>query len=222
MEISCEFFNSQSLITDSSHYICKVTQVHRFAPNGRVLNIHGTHLENKTHLDVESIYFSDLQLVNFPRYLCKFFPNLKSISIVGCNVRNLTKYDLIGCDELEKLMMNGNKISALADDVFEYAQRIESLSFFDNQINFIGSKIFDNLKKLRYANFKMNPGIDVCCKEHGSGLISLEALKEVIKVKWHGLKVMNGNPKLVETFQFLETFVAASQAWRDGNNNNRV
>jgi hypothetical protein len=135
-------------------------------------------------------------------------------------VRSLTKFDLIGCEEIEKIMMNGNKISSLNDDVFEFAPNIESLSFFDNQINFISGKIFDKMENLSYVNFKMNPGIDVCCKQHGSGLKSLKKLKEAIRAKWHNVKVENGNPKLVETFQFLENFVESSKVLIDDKNIN--
>jgi hypothetical protein len=220
MELFCEFFTSHSFLTNTSTYICKVSEINRIASNGRVFNITGTHIDDKSHADVDSIYFSDLNLVNFPRYLCKFFPNLKSISIIGCNVRSLTKFDLIGCEEIEKIMMNGNKISSLNDDVFEFAPNIESLSFFDNQINFISGKIFDKMENLSYVNFKMNPGIDVCCKQHGSGLKSLAKLKEAIRAKWHGVKVENGNLKLVETFQFLENFVASSEVLIDDKNIN--
>lgn len=116
--------------------------------------------------------------------------------------------------------MNGNKISSLTDDTFEFAQNIESLSFFDNQINFIGERIFDKTSNLKYANLKMNPGIDVCCKEFGNGLKTLEMLKEVIRGKWHGVRVERGSLKMVETFQFLDNFV--SKALMDGNNNSRV
>lgn len=221
MELSCEFYTSHSFFNDTSSYICKVSEIHRIASNGRVLNIKGTHIDGKTNSDVESIYFSDILLNNFPRYIYKFFPNLKSISIIGCNVKSLTKFDFIGCENIEKLMMNGNKISSLPSDLFDYAQNIESLSFFDNEINFIGDKIFDKMNKLRYVNFKMNPGIDVRCMENGKGRTSLEKLKEAIKARWYGVKIQYGNLKMVETFKFLENFVASSRVLMDNYNNKR-
>lgn len=218
MELICTFYSNYSLLNlSSSIYTCTVEEVSRIAYNGRIVSIIGEHEEGKSNADVESVHISGVKLDFFPRYLCKYFPNLKSILITSGELKKLSKFDFIGCEGLEKLMIIGNDISTIDNDVFDYAPNIESISLFKNNIKFIGEKVFDKMERLRYVNLKMNNGIDCCYKEHGCGLKTLEELKEAIKRsiekrerEEHWIKLKTSNTKdlsEIQDYQFLSTSI---------------
>ena len=226
MELFCEYSNFESAFCDEIIYKCQVIGINRLASNGRVMNIHGTHPEGKFNADVHTLTMFDHQIENFPRYLCNFFPNLKSISVIACGLKSLTKFDLIGCEGIEKLMLNGNGITSLTADVFEYAQNLETISFFNNRIEFVHENVFDFLKKLKYVNFKMNSRIDCCYRETGKGKVLLDEIKENLKKnigrKNFSAETQNGSQEFFEAFEFLENFRDSARITMEDNCNNRI
>lgn len=181
MDLICDFNSNCSLLSQSSVYICSVLKVTHIASNGRIVNIIGEHEDGKSNLDVEAVQISSVNLGYYPRYLCKFFPNLKSILIISGGLKKLSKFDFIGCEGLEKLIIIGNDISTIDNDIFDYAPNIESISLFRNNIKFMGDKVFDKMKKLKYVNLKFNGSFDFCYKEFGGGFKTLNELKEAVK-----------------------------------------
>lgn len=182
MELICNFSSNCSLLSHSSIYVCSVVEVSRIASNGRVINIIGEHDEGKSNADVTAVQISGVQLDYYPRYLCKYFPNLKSILILSGGLKKLSKFDFIGHEGIEKLMLIDNNIPTIDNDIFDYAPNIESISLFKNSIKFIGDKVFDKMKKLRYVNLKFNNSYEICLKQEGNGLKTLKELKDAIKV----------------------------------------
>ncbi|KAL7014476.1 hypothetical protein ACKWTF_015952 [Chironomus riparius] len=226
MELFCEYSTVSPFYTDEDIYKCEVIGINRIASNGRVLNIHGTHPDGKSNADVNTLTIFDHQIENFPRYLCNFFPNLKSISVLCCGLKKLSKFDFIGCEGIEKLMLNGNLIKSVAPDVFEYASNLEIISFFMNQISFVPEIVFDGLKMLKYVNFKMNPGIDWCCKEFGRQRNLLAEIKEKLRKDFDAKQVIgsdeNGTQEFFEAFKFLENFRDSARIAMEDNCDNRI
>lgn len=202
MEIFGDFENIYSFENEKNPkvYTFTVKFITRIAGNGRVLSINGKHIEDKSNDDVHSIVFSIPTLTYFPRYLCKFFPNLESISIVAGGLKKLTKYDLIGCEGIEKLIVIGNNIKSLDGDVFDYAPNIETLSLFLNEIEMIDEKIFDKMKSLRFVNLRANVNINVVFNEHGRGLKTMRELRNaIVEMK----KIVKENPKMLDKIEIL-------------------
>lgn len=226
MELFCEYSSCSSFYSDEVIYKCQVIGINRIASNGRVINIHGTHPDGKSNADVHTLTIFDHQIENFPRYLCNFFPNLKSISVICCGLKNLSKFDFIGCEGIEKLMLNGNLIKSLASDVFEYASNLETISFFMNRIAFVPENVFDGLKMLKYVNFKMNPGIDWCCKEFGRSGNLLAEIKENLRKDFSAVKVIgstqNGTQEFFEAFEFLKNFRDSARIAMEDNCDNKI
>jgi hypothetical protein len=181
MELNCKFFNLESYLNGNSQYICKVEGVTRIANNGRVLSITGKHAENFSNMDVDTFICNDINIKYFPRYLCKFFPNLTSIKILKGGIDYLSYFDFIGFENITQLMIYGNPLECLESDLFQFAPNIEVLSLLANEITYIGQTTFDKMKNLKHVNLKLNKSIDVCYKQIGNGLKTIEELKEAIE-----------------------------------------
>lgn len=199
MELFCEYFNFKLASSDEIIYICRVTGFNRFSPSGQVNDIHGTHLEGKSNIDVHSLIILNHQIKNFPRYLCNFFPNLKSISVISCGLQRLTKSDLIGCERIQKLMLNGNDIFRIAPDVFENTPNLETISFYKNDILNLPEIIFDGLKKLKNVNLERNLGLNWSYLKTGKRDAMDEIKKKLID--------HNERPKITGVLYFAMTMM---------------
>lgn len=160
-------------------YKFNVKQVVNWKSYDGIVRTSGDHVQGKTNKDVETITFANLALGRFPKLLNCFFPNLKVVSVNSCGLKSITKDDLKGLTKLTQLILTGNRITSLPDDLFNFTPNVEVVSFYGNRIRFIGDKIFDQLKHLQYANFKLNSNIDACFKEGENG-VSLHHLKKLI------------------------------------------
>lgn len=64
-------------------------------------------------------------------------------------------------------MLNGNNITTLESDLFEYAPNTREISFFYNKIEEIDTKMFEKLKNLEYFNLKINRKYDFRYAKNG-------------------------------------------------------
>ncbi|XP_070509465.1 leucine-rich repeat-containing protein 20-like [Chironomus tepperi] len=173
MKLNCEFINYSSV-----EYICRVTKAYELSPiDGRVKGINGTHQECKSNANVNTLIIADQHIEQFPRNLYKYFPNLKSISIISCGLTTLSKDDLIGFTRLQKLMLNGNLITSVPSDVFDLTPNLETISFYKNQISYLPKDVFDGLPKLKSINLEKNMDIDWSCREVKHGRTMLDEIK---------------------------------------------
>lgn len=178
-----ELFGSFKFDERSKVYKFMVTRLVNWkTADNIVLRVIGDHLEDYTNDEVEAISFTDMQIDRFPRHIHRFFPNLKVVTMNSCGLRSITKLDLMGLKNLRQLTMNGNNIISLPGNLFDETPKIETLSFYGNKIEFIDSNIFNSLRGLKYANFKMNVSIDACYKSEGNG-ITLRDLMTIVREK---------------------------------------
>lgn len=175
MELFGEFF----IDPKSEIYKFIVLRVVLWKSYEGILRTVGAHVNGKSNENVEAIILSNLALDRFPRLLGCFFPNLKTVTGNNCGLRSIGKADLKGLTKLKQLSLNGNRIISLPNDLFEPTPNIEIVSFYGNRIRFIGDKIFNQLKFLEYANFKMNLTIDVCLKDGYNG-VPFQHLEKII------------------------------------------
>lgn len=176
-----EIFGDFKYEAKTSVYKFIVSRVITWTFYGEVLRVVGDHVEGKTSKDVDAISISSIELKRFPRLIGRFFPNLKAMTINSCGLKGIEKSDLLGLTSLTQLTLNGNEITELPNDLFHATPQLEAVSFYGNQIEFIGANIFDFLPHLTYANFKLNVNIDDCFKSFGFG-VSLHELKDTIQV----------------------------------------
>lgn len=176
-----ELYGNFELEPRSDLYKYNIMRVVKWEAHNKVIKVAGKHLKNKNHENLDEISFTDMGITRFPLQMGNIFPNLTILTMNGCALQNLTKFDLKGMKNLKQLSFNGNQITSLSDGLFDETPNLEFISFYGNKVQFIGLNIFDKLPNLRYANFKMNTNIDACYKIVGKG-VSLEYLKAIIRV----------------------------------------
>ena len=130
---------------------------------GRLMPVFkGIHQEGKTNRDVEGLSFIGKKVEQFPRGIGDFFPVLTFLEIKNCGLKNISRRDLFGLENLRSLYVHQNKLKTLLDDLFQNMPNLERIQFSNNEITTMSSKLFEPLNKeiLNFADFEGNPSID--------------------------------------------------------------
>lgn len=144
MEISCAFKNQ--IGTDyklGCRYVCEVTSAIIVQPNTRVKAYIGVHLLGQTDDDVEAISFSHVLVRFFPRGLHKIFPNLKAVYMKGCGLKQISKKDLSGLENLLTLNIDSNQLKSLPRDLFDNMKKLQHVSFSGSQLARVDSRMLE-------------------------------------------------------------------------------
>lgn len=74
----------------------------------------------------------------------------------------ITRQDLVGLENLKSLCVTNNEIVSLPSDLLVDMKNLTKMTFKDNLIAFVDSKMFEVTKdKLTVLNFEGNPSIDI-------------------------------------------------------------
>lgn len=143
----------------------------------------GEHFSDRVNADVRGVALAHCTFPSgFPRNLAVIFPNLDHIAING-GLTAISKDDLSGFENLKFLDLQGCEISSLADDVFENTPNLEVIYFSFNQLSTIGPNLLEPLKKLKYIDLSGNANIDAVYDEDKADILSLDDLKNMIRVQ---------------------------------------
>jgi hypothetical protein len=140
-------------------------------------------LSHRTVEDVQGLKIKNQSnLQRFPRGLGSVFPRLKAVEISGCDLEKLSKEDLAGLEDLEVLILESNQISSLDDDLFENNRKLTHISFRNNKLGKMTSKLFDPIPRdqLMYLDFLENLDIKAIYNRNQEGTVSLNELMEHI------------------------------------------
>ena len=166
MEVECNFkrvdwYSGQRRIAAYTGFATSIKN-----PGASVSVFKGVHQEGKTNRDVEGLSFVDKKVEEFPRGVRSFFPFLTCLHIEECGLKEISRRDLFGLENLKILLLDKNKLKALPDDLFQNMFNLEGIQFSNNDITRMSSKLFKplNQEKLILADFKCNPSIDYCFK----------------------------------------------------------
>lgn len=156
MEIECEFSVFQN------YYRCLVTKASITEKSASIKNFSGIHQPGKSNKDVDYVEFSKAKVEHFPRKLEIFFPNLKSLKITKCGLKEISREDLVGLEKLSDLNLNGNQIKLLPDDLFASMPKLKKIFFDNNRIEFASSKLIEPIISNQIESFYLhgNPSID--------------------------------------------------------------
>jgi Leucine-rich repeat (LRR) protein len=158
-------------------YICIIREL-----SGRteIIGVNGNHKEGKSNFDVEKVEICLSAVDFFPRGLGKVFPNLKTVLISNCGLKEISRDDLKGLENLEHLYLSNNELVSLPSDLFCDMKKLKSIAFKRNKLERMSSKLLDPIKNvLQYAEFYGNTKINSCFS-YGSLDFSLEKLMNLI------------------------------------------
>jgi BTB/POZ domain/Leucine rich repeat len=142
-------------------YACIIRGLSITRKGTEIIGVNGNHQETRTNFDVEKvqIYLSSIKF--FPRGLGKIFPNLKSLIILKCGLREISRDDLKGLENLELLYLNGNHLISLPSDLFCDMKKLKKISFTGNKLERMSSKLLEPVKNvLQKADFSGNTKIN--------------------------------------------------------------
>ncbi|CRL01863.1 CLUMA_CG015236, isoform A, partial [Clunio marinus] len=161
MDLVCEF-RYWNWLEIGSEYTSTISSSSIQEPNTIIQKINGKHLDGKSDKDVESIWFSNTTVNYFPQGLNKIFPNLKAVGIHNCGLKSITRRDLDGLENIQILWCSKNKIASLPDNLFRNMNKLNAISFRDNDLQFMSSEVLMPILKngLKLVDFRRNRSID--------------------------------------------------------------
>lgn len=164
------------------NYKCIVKNIYE-VDERELTSVLGRHEEGGDNDNVRRIDFSITEIEKnfeklkyFPGNISSFFPNLREIFIsVENDIEEISAKDLEPFSELDMFSLKKSKIRSLPGDLFKYNKNLMEIGFmWNNQLEHIGSNLFDNLPHLTWIWFYENK-----CIDH----LSIEKLDEINKEK---------------------------------------
>ena len=130
-------------------------------PNTEVVELKGIHEDGKADKDVEGFIATNLTVQYFPRALGKIYANLTHLSIEGCSLKEISRNDLLGLENLEHFEASFNKLTSLPNDLFIDKHKLRRVYFDNNKILRVSSQLLEPVKKtLEFVTFFNNIKLD--------------------------------------------------------------
>lgn len=129
-----------------------------------VKSIKGDHMYGKSDENVKELAFVS-QVIHFlPLGLGDIFPNLKTLFVNHCNLKEISANDLRGLENLELLGLQHNKLATIPSNLLLNMKKLRFVNFSDNQLQFISPMMFSLRlsKRLLSVDFRKNKRIDKC------------------------------------------------------------
>lgn len=184
MEIKCTFETQYWPALSDNFYTCHVTSASITEIDNRVIqSFTGVHGNDKTDNDVEAIFFEETKINFFPRGLHKIFPQLMAIRIYHCGLKDITKDDLEGLENLELLDLCENDLETLPSNLFEGMIKLKKINLSGNELEFLTSNLLKPImnNKLISVSFCDNKSIDAFYSSgYSESVADLDALMEII------------------------------------------
>jgi Leucine-rich repeat (LRR) protein len=174
MIVNCIFMQ----LTD--YYCCTIKEALITLRGTEIIGVKGNHEEASSDFDVEKVLIFQSSVEFFPRGFGKIFPNLKSLIILKCGLKEISRDDLKGLENLEHLYLSNNELVSLPSDLFCDMKKLKTISFNRNKLETMSSKLLEPindvlLKADFYGNTKINSSFSF-----GSTDFSLEKLMNLI------------------------------------------
>jgi BTB/POZ domain/Leucine rich repeat len=183
MEIKCIFETLTLNKGKFNCYGCHITEASITKPGTEINAFIGEHEEGKTNNDVTSIWFDNTVVEHVPRSFYKIFPNLKTLEIRNCGLKNITRKDLRGLENLERLTITYNKLRSLPSDLFIEMCKLQRISIRNNNLEFMSSELLTPItgNQLKLLNFRGNNKIDATYNPGAKRSVkTLQELMEII------------------------------------------
>lgn len=146
MIIKCEFdFLASDGFQEGLGYKCIISSAVIKEREVIVSYVLGKHLEGKEDEDVEGLLIVADQVEYLPRGINWLFTNLKILHLKS-GLKEITREDIAGFQNLTVLWLSEQKLVSLPSDLLVDLKKLEEISIFGNNLEFVDSKMFDHLK----------------------------------------------------------------------------
>lgn len=173
MEFTC-FFR----VRENNEYTCHLQLK---VDENTVNNVSNVHVKGKTNENVVRVEIISQKLKSFPRQVIMMFTKVVVLKVMYCELETISREDLKGFENLQKLDLLGNNLTHLPDDLFLDLKHLRMFSFACNKLRCLSSKLLIPIQdNLEYANFNNNPNIDVSYTTTSTCSTSLKQLKDAM------------------------------------------
>lgn len=231
LQIECHF--DQELLFDELKvsYTCTVKNLTTNSTMRNISRIFGNeHHPKMTNDDITQLHIIHQKMEYFPVGFTTYFKNLVAIHAGMNKLKYLEKNDLREFVNVRYLYLYSNILEVLQSDVFEYALALEYVSFYNNRLVHIGSKILLPLKKLKNAYFNKNICIDKqAATEQGMSELRLEIAQQCSDItdedlmntlKQNQMKIEGLETKIAMISEQLTNVVEMMKSMQVGNKTN--
>lgn len=206
-------------------YTCQVTSASITQSDSRTIqSFSGNHLTGKSNDDVVAVWFKKTVVQFFPQGLHRIFPNLISVRIDNCELKEITRDDLTGLQNLEMIYLANNQLTTLPSNLFQNMPKLKKIDFHINNLEFLSSKLMRPLMNnaLTWVDFRKNKNINALYMNasnsmHPESVDTIEELNKIIDINCkvpegeteerdekedHKVKTLQGLNKLWATRKF--------------------
>jgi Leucine rich repeat len=155
LELNCIFEKYKPLMGESI-YACRVKTLTTSQSDRKVTNVIGKHTNESSNKDVKAIIIEKKDCPFLPIDLGHWFPNLEVYEVKESKVKQLTKDDTQGLENLKEFVASRNPIEKIKKDVFNKLLSLTYISLSYCPINYIENGTFESLKNLNVVNFERN------------------------------------------------------------------
>jgi hypothetical protein len=227
MEINCIFYSKVCEDGQKKYYICEVSSASIINPSTKIKAFVGRHqiggFGSYSNKCVGKIQFYEAKVEYFPHGLNLIFSRLKSLEISNCGLKEISRNDLVGLEDLESLYLNDNQLTYLPKDLFRDMENMKIVQFCRNKLESIDSDMLKPLERNEAidVNFRSNTKIDAFYRPGASGSVaSMAELKRIIDEQFN--KPAKPVASSQENFRNDEEFVEfkenfLSQLWQKGS-----
>lgn len=186
-------------INDSRLYTCVVSKDVIVRLHKEIREFKGKHLPEKEDDSVKVVLLMEAIVNHFPRSLNMVFKNLTRLEMFKCGLNEISQRDLLGFENLDMLYLGSNHLTSLPDNLLENMPEIKYLSFKDNKITHMSSKLLEPVKeKLEFANFSNNVRINYLFSLNSGSVAKLMTIIDAQCIK--PIEEMNAETKAMRSF----------------------
>jgi hypothetical protein len=148
-EVQGEFYNMHN----GGH--CTITSANIIKPNTNVTKIidvwgNDEMTNSSLLLNVTEIAFNCAAVHYFPRGLGKILPNLTKMTVDNCGLKEISRSDLIGFENLESLSLRNNELTSLPNDLLVGMLKLKKVDLYGNKIELTSSQILEAVHRKKY------------------------------------------------------------------------
>lgn len=166
-------------------YACIAGEMTTTKNDRSVTKIAGAHLDDESNETVVKLLVESGSCPYMPLNISSHFKNLEILYIMHSGLEFLTAGDLEGFTKLRMFDVSHNPIKALGKDFFKGQRKIQSISFYGCELEYIQPGVLDPLVNLRIAYFDKN----VCIDFQADGSSMIASLKAKFREKCGSLEL---------------------------------